>query len=112
MIYGYYWIVNIISLCMCCCPVRMGKDTRVTYRRRHAYATRSNRRKVVKTPGRSTMPNVDFVPGVGLQSWEDAGGRGLWPAAVGGRGAGKAEEEEERSAERDLCVFRPAQAAS
>lgn len=30
----------------------MGKDTRVTYRRRHAYATLSNRRKTVKTPGK------------------------------------------------------------
>lgn len=29
----------------------MGKDTRVTYKRRHAYATRSNRRKIIKTPG-------------------------------------------------------------
>ena len=31
----------------------MGKDTRVTYRRRHAYATRSNRRAIIKTPGES-----------------------------------------------------------
>ncbi|EKU21637.1 hypothetical protein NSK_005100 [Nannochloropsis salina CCMP1776] len=29
----------------------MGKDTRVTYQRRHAYATRSNGRVIVKTPG-------------------------------------------------------------
>lgn len=29
----------------------MGKDTRVTYKRRHAYATKSNRRQVIRTPG-------------------------------------------------------------
>ena len=30
---------------------KMGKDTRVTYKRRHAYATKSNRRQVLRTPG-------------------------------------------------------------
>mmetsp|Transcript_14006 Transcript_14006/g.20728 ORF Transcript_14006/g.20728 Transcript_14006/m.20728 type:complete len:116 (+) Transcript_14006:53-400(+) len=29
----------------------MGKDTRVTYRRRHSYNTKSNKIKIVKTPG-------------------------------------------------------------
>ncbi len=29
----------------------MGKDNRVTYRRRHSYNTRSNRIRKVKTPG-------------------------------------------------------------
>jgi hypothetical protein len=29
----------------------MGKDTRVIYRRRHAYPTKSNRRAIIKTPG-------------------------------------------------------------
>lgn len=30
---------------------KMGKDVRVTYKRRHAYATRSNRRQILRTPG-------------------------------------------------------------
>ncbi len=29
----------------------MGKDVRVTYKRRHAYATKSNRRQIIRTPG-------------------------------------------------------------
>lgn len=31
---------------------KMGKDIRVTYKRRHAYATKSNRRQVLRTPGK------------------------------------------------------------
>jgi len=33
----------------------MGKDIRATYKRRHSYATKSNRTKAVKTPGGSLV---------------------------------------------------------
>ena len=34
---------------------KMGKDIRATYKRRHSYATKSNRTKAVKTPGGSLV---------------------------------------------------------
>jgi len=40
----------------------MGKDTRVTYQRRHAYATRSNERVIVKTPGMLLAAVVTLPP--------------------------------------------------
>lgn len=40
----------------------MGKDTRVTYQRRHAYATRSNERVIVKTPGQSSPQMIMMLP--------------------------------------------------
>ena len=52
---AYYLIFDCLFYSSCCFPypvlARMAKDNRVTFRRRHAYNTRSNRIRKFKTPG-------------------------------------------------------------
>ena len=63
----------------------MGKDARVTYRRRHSYNTRSNKIRKVKTPGgRISVHYITKsangvkcgdcgIPLIGVRTWLRAG---------------------------------------